>query len=849
MKKFLIVDGNSILNRAFYGIRPLTTHTGLQTNAVYGVITILQKHLDSLKPDMCAIAFDMRAPTFRHLKFDGYKATRKGMPEELAVQLPYAKKCVDYMGFHVLEKEGYEADDILGTLAYIAENNPDEEIHSYILTGDKDSLQLISEKTSVVLAKTKEDILFDGMKFFSEYGITPEQFIDVKALMGDTSDNIPGVAGIGEKTALKLISDFGSLDNIYSDRSAHPVSASISAKLDDGKESAYLSRELATIFKEVPIESTFDDLKYKGFKKKELAALFTELEFSALIKRLGLDNDTEKFAPEAKFTEMLSDEITNENLLNLSGDTVISFDADAKKLYILNSDTLYLKNVSDSDEALKAFFEKDDINFVMYNYKQIYANLKKFGYRIKCSFDVMLAAYVLSSNDGGYTLDRLCEKYISKTINDLTPEKECGPVHSIWQVMNDEINGTGMAHLLYDIEIPLSSVLSDMEEYGFKVDSDGLRKYSEMLKTVEDQLSERIYMSAGCTFNINSPKQLGEILFEKLGLPTGKKTKTGYSTGADILEKLRPYHPIIEDILDYRQVAKLRSTYGEGLLNVVDETGRIHTSFNQTGTATGRLSSTDPNLQNIPVRQELGRELRKYFISENDDYILIDADYSQIELRLLAHISEDDVMINAFRENADIHTITASQVFGVPEEHVNSELRKRAKAVNFGIVYGIGDFSLAQDLGITKKQAADYISGYLETYKGVDSYLKKTIEDARATGFCTTMFGRRRYVPELNVSNKQTKAFGERVAMNSPIQGTAADIIKIAMINTDKALKNAGIDARLILQVHDELIIESHTSCADEASKILKTEMENAAKLSVPLTSDVSSGKTWYESK
>lgn len=840
MRKFLIVDGNSILNRAFYGIRPLTTRSGLYTNAVYGMITILQKHLDSLKPDMCAIAFDMRAPTFRHLKFDGYKAARKGMPDELALQLPYAKKCVDYMGFRVIEKEGYEADDTLGTLSRLADEAGG--IQSYILTGDKDSLQLISDRTCVILAKTNEDIVFDRAMFFEKYGIVPEQFVDVKALMGDMSDNIPGVAGIGEKTALKLISDFGSLDNIYSNRQAHPVSASISAKLDSGKDNAYLSRELAAIFREVPLDLTLEDMKYQGFKARELYELFTELEFSALIKRLGLDELPQKHIGETNYagtsvvqTSIIqsgSDEISADELLQISGDVIISVDSETKRLYILTGNKLMFKSTEPYDAAVQSFFDKNNVSFIMYNYKQKYMNLKKCGYYIRCSFDVMLAAYVLS-----------------ETMDDLNDHNECEKIYQIYRDMASEINNTGMGHLLYDIEIPLSSVLADMEYYGFKVDADGLKKYSEMLKNVENQLSERIYMHAGCIFNINSPKQLGEVLFENLGLPTGKKTKTGYSTGADTLEKLRPYHPVINDILDFRQVSKLRGTYGEGLLNVVDDTGRIHTSFNQTGTVTGRLSSTDPNLQNIPVRFELGRELRKYFISENDEYVLIDADYSQIELRILAHISGDEVMISAFKEGADIHTITASQIFHVSEEFVTSELRKRAKAVNFGIVYGIGDFSLAQDLGITRKQAADYINGYLETYKGVDSYLKSAIENAKINGYCTTMFGRRRYIPELNSSNKNTKAFGERVAMNSPIQGTAADIIKIAMVNTAKALKEADIDARLILQVHDELIIESHIACAGKASMILKTEMENAVKLSVPLTADIAQGKTWYDSK
>jgi len=848
MKKFLIVDGNSILNRAFYGVRPLTTHTGLFTNAVYGMITILQKHLDALNPDMCAVAFDMRAPTFRHLKYDQYKANRKGMPEELAVQFPYAKKCAEYMGFFLIEKEGYEADDILGTLSKLADE--DGGTQSYILTGDKDSLQLISEQTHVILTKTKEDIIFDIAKFSEEYGnITPKTFVDVKALMGDSSDNIPGVSGIGEKTALKLISDFGSLDSLYADRTAHHVSPSVSKKLDDGKDSAYLSRDLATIFREVPLNITLSDTEYSGFVKKELAALFAELEFSALIKRFALeenlDGDTEKYAVEV--TDLTDTEISDADLLKLTGETVVTVDCDDEKMFLFSNGKLYVKSITSGNDAIRSFFAENPM--ITHYYKKVYTSLKKYGCTIKCSFDVMLAAYVLSSNDSVYDLEKLCEKYLSKSILSVTAKDSCAVVYALYKVMKDEIEKNEMTHLLCDIEIPLASVLADMEECGFKVDTDGLRKYSDNLKLTEEQLAEKIYFQAGCMFNINSPKQLGEVLFHRLGLPTGKKTKTGYSTGADILENLRTHHAIVEDILDYRQVTKLRGTYGEGLLKVIADDGRIHTNFNQTGTATGRLSSTDPNLQNIPVRQEMGRELRKFFISENDDYILVDADYSQIELRLLAHISGDEVMINAFCEGADIHTITASQVFGIHESMVNSDLRKRAKAVNFGIVYGIGDFSLAQDLRITKKQAGDYIRGYLDTYKGVDRYLKETITKATEDGFCTTMFGRRRYIPELKVSNKTAKAFGERVAMNSPIQGTAADIIKIAMINTQKALVESGIDARLILQVHDELIVESNKNCADIASEILKREMESAASLSVPLSADTSSGKTWFDSK
>ncbi|MBR7101940.1 MAG: DNA polymerase I [Clostridia bacterium] len=840
MKNFLIIDGNSIINRAYYGIRPLSNKAGLPTNAIYGMISILKKHMDSLKPDYAVVAFDVRAKTFRHHACDFYKATRKGMPDELAAQLPYAKKCLEYMGFNVIEKEGYEADDLIGTAAKIGEADPD--IHSYVLTGDRDSLQLITDQCSLILVKTKEDIVYDPEKFLQDYGVTPTQYIDVKAIMGDSSDNIPGVNGIGEKGAFKLISDFGSLDRIYDEFEGSSLSPSMKEKLRNGKEMAYTSKFLATIVKDAPIDKAVEDFKYHGINNDKLYDFFTEMEFESFIKKFNLlpslsefdDFFEEAVGEEEKTQTELKAPATIGLLDGIRNETVAVYSHD-HKLYICSEKYNFVYEYGDYDEFLK------NNNVICYDVKSV---LKE--HPVNCIFDVMLAAYVVSPSDSSYAIEKLCVSYLEK---DFVPEYSAQLLYMLYTELSKKLKEAGTEKILTDIEIPLARVLCSMEKEGFRIDVNGLKSYSRQLLSLASSFKERIYMLAGEEFNVNSPAQLSEVLFEKMGLKHGKKTKTGYSTDAAVLEELRSESEIIQEILDYRQVMKLNSTYCEGLIKVADENNKVHTTFNQTVAVTGRLSSTEPNLQNIPVRTELGKNFRRYFIAKNEDYTLIDADYSQIELKVLAHLSGDINMLHAFNTGTDIHAVTASQIFGVNINNVTSEMRSRAKTVNFGIVYGMGEHSLAKDLRISYKEAKNYISSYFATYPQVHAYINNLIESATEKGCAKTMFDRIRYIPELSSSNRNVKAFGERVAMNSPIQGSAADIIKIAMINVSRALEDAKIDARLILQVHDELIVESHKSCVNQAKEILQREMENAVKLSVPLTAQTSVGDNWFDAK
>lgn len=834
-KKLLIVDGNSILNRAFYGIRPLFTKENIPTNAVYGFINILKKHIDALNPDYLACAFDVKAPTFRHEMYELYKANRHGMPDDLAAQLPWAKKTAEAMGFKVIECSGWEADDVLGTVAGMADEEGD--IQSYILTGDRDSLQLITDSTSVILVKTKEDIVFDRERFTTEFGVSPESYVHVKALMGDSSDNIPGVAGIGEKTAFKLISACKSLDGLYADERLGGAGKSAKEKLLAGKDDAYMSYELSKISREAPVGVSLTDIANSGEDKAALLEIFTRLEFSALAKRFDFEDVKEEMKAEQKAVPEVKDARADEVC---AGDGPVAIAICDNIVYAANDSGIFKIN---DDPA--PIFEK---GFICHDYKELYKYQMKCASFGKCVFDTMSASYLLSPGESAYPIEKSVVRYLGEQ-----PAEGEGIsawyIHRLYCVLKEEISKQGMDAVLSDIEIPLSPVLSKMETEGFRLDTEGLHNYIHQLNTLQAQLAERIYVQAGREFNINSPKQLGEVLFEELGLPVKKKTKTGYATDAETLASLRAYHEIIDDILDFRQVAKLVGTYGENLIALVDESSRIHTRFNQTGTATGRLSSLDPNMQNIPVRGELGRELRKYFTATDESRILVDADYSQIELRLLAEMSGDEVMQNIYLEGGDIHASTASKVFGVPLEHVTKELRSKAKAVNFGIVYGIGDFSLSQDLHVSRKAAREYIDSYLATFPGVDKYLKDTVEKAKADGYTTTLLGRRRPIPELSAQNKNLKAFGERVAMNSPIQGTAADIIKIAMINVDKALEEAGIDAKLILQVHDELIVEASRECAAQAAEILCREMKNAYKTVVPLDVEANMGDTWFDAK
>ncbi len=839
MKKLLVVDGNSILNRAFFAIRPLTNSAGLFTHACYGFSTILSRHLETVAPDYAVVAFDMPAPTFRHGLYDGYKATRTGMKDELAMQLPYAKKIAAGMGFTLCGLEGWEADDILGTLADESERDP--ELKTYLLTGDRDSLQLIRDNVNVLLAKTGDTLTYDREKFIADYGIPPENYVEEKALMGDTSDNIPGVRGIGEKTAQKLIAAYGTLENLYAKLPAPEVSASVNAKLAAGRESAFLSRTLAAISRKAPLPFTLGEAAYRGFDNPALLGLFTELEFTSLIDKMKL-----REAPAGEASRLAADTAAPEPAA-LDGSAFAALPAD--KIWTVAPENGVITAVS-GDEAFTCptaqsaeFFKTHRIS--AHDTKALRHILEGEGINeLNPVFDTLLAAYVADSASGGYEPVKLADRYLKDARGDMPYAML---IDRLQDPLNEALIKSEQDKLFYELELPLAEVLYRMERSGFKIDRSGVSDFSDRLAQLADKYAAAVYTAAGYEFNLNSPKQLGEVLFERLGLPSGRKTKTGWSTDAETLEKLRPFSEAVDNLLEYRQVAKLRSTYAEGLLRVADERGRVHTSFNQTVAATGRLSSTEPNLQNIPIRSELGRELRKYFIPESDDYILIGADYSQIELRLLADISGDDNMIAAFKRGDDIHTITASQVFGVTPDAVTPELRKRAKAVNFGIVYGIGDYSLSQDLHITRREAADYIEGYFRTYPGVREYMRRTVASAREHGYVATRQGRRRYIPELTSSKKQLAAFGERVAMNSPIQGEAADIIKRAMIDADRALREAGLAARLILQVHDELLVEAHKNDAGQAARILRDKMEGAASLAVPLIAETASGRTWFE--
>ena len=847
MKKLLLIDGNSILNRQYFGVRPLTNSAGVFTHAVYGFVNVILSQLDALSPDAVAVAFDVHAPTFRHQMYDAYKAGRHGTPPELLMQFPYAKKFLTAMGIAVVETPGYEADDWLGTLSARWER---EEGECFILTGDRDSLQLISQKTTVLLAKNNEVVSYTPDRFAADYGVTVEQFVDLKALMGDSSDNIPGVAGVGEKTAAKLIAAYGSLDGIYDHIDEVKASAKVLANLREQKAQAYLSQKLARIVRDMPEDLLPAELPAVTPDRSALRSLFAELEFAGYIKRMGLDEvvpETEA-AEEMSAREVGAEELATAGLISPVAlwvtDDVIELCDGNSRLSCALGEGLF---AGDTLEQIADFFAHTDLTFAVYDLKSLLHKLDEIlphfdATSFRCNFDVLLAAYVINSSDSAPSLAKIAGAHLG------APTESAEAIFRLIAPLTARMEADGCLELYEMMEFPLARVLYNMEKRGFLVDRNALQAFSVALEIAAAGDMAEIYRMAGHEFNINSPKQLGEVLFDELKLPFFKKTKTGYSTGAEVLEKLRPIHPIIDLILDYRQVTKLRSTYAEGLLAVADESGRVHTTFKQALTATGRLSSTEPNLQNIPIRTQLGRELRRAFIAR-EGYTLVDADYSQIELRLLAHCAGDPIMIDAFRSGTDIHSVTASQVFGVSPEEVTSELRKRAKAVNFGIVYGISDFALAQDLGITKAQAGEYIRSYKETYSGVDAYLHSTIEEGKEQGYVKTLFGRRRYIPELTSSKAMMRAFGERVAMNSPIQGSAADIIKVAMIRVEEALAKSGMDATLILQVHDELILEVRDDCVEAAAALLKSEMENAFAALVPLTAEVSCGKTWFDCK
>ena len=841
MKKLLAVDGNSILNRAFYGVRPLSTADGLPTNAIYGMINIIDRHFRELQPEYFAVAFDMRAPTFRHKAYSEYKANRHGMPEELAVQRPYAVECMSALGARCIEKEGFEADDILGTLAAMGEAEGDTQV--YILTGDRDSLQLISDKTSVILATNAEPLFFDTEAFKEKYGILPTQYVDVKALMGDSSDNIPGVKGIGEKTALKLISEYGSLDGLYDGIEEKKIAPAAKAKMIDGKDSAYMSRFLAAIKCDVELEIGMDDIAFKGFDVDKLHELFVRLEFTKFIKKFGVEQGGGFRTAEPRDV-CFERADGGAGLMDKEKRYSAAFDFESDRVCFCDGARVFSDDIS---SALPYLSDKER-NIVVHDAKALYHELSRRGFDFaSCRDDVMLMGYVAAVSENDFSLDKMTSRLYGKTALDC--EEKAFYIYKLYEDLLRELEASGQRELYEKIEFPLARVLFGMEKEGFYVNTKELREFSAKLSAMIDEHGERIYMFAGESFNINSPKQLGHILFDVLGLPAVKKTKRGYSTDAEVMEKLRPYHPIIGEILEYRKVAKLKSTYADGLLAAADECGRVHTSFKQALTATGRLSSTEPNLQNIPIKTELGREMRKFFAAGKDGYMLIDADYSQIELRLLAAISGDEAMIGAFSRGEDIHTATAMKIFGVKADEVTVELRKRAKAINFGIVYGMGAFSLAGDLNISLAAAKEYISGYMKNYPMVKKYLSDIVDQAKKDGFVTTLLGRRRYIKELSSKKKTEVAFGERVAMNSPIQGSAADIIKLAMVNIEKRLRDNGFDAKIIMQVHDELIIESNENCCEQVRELLVSEMENAVALPVKLAAEVGVGKTWFDAK
>ena len=846
--KLLILDGNSIVNRAFYGVRMLNAPDGMPTNGVYGFLSILRKLLDEEKPEAVCVAFDLKAPTFRHLRYEGYKAQRKGMPEELAVQMPILKQVLDAMGILRLELEGFEADDLLGTVAAKCENNGWE---CRIVTGDKDSFQLISETTHVCHVKSRmgqtTTTEYTPELFFEEYGFEPKCIIDLKALMGDASDNIPGVPGVGEKTAMALVQKYKHLETIYAELDTLDVKEGMRRKLREGKDSAFLSFELATIHTDAPIEFSPEDAVWHEDYRPELYDLFKKLGFNKFIEKWGISENTESAATarlehlpyieDASFDDIM-DAVKAADIIAVSPD--LSFDS----LEICDGKAVYLARwtaLGDDYTRLTSYVFSDKVRKTGHNVKDIMTQLISEKLPLDgFVYDTALAGYLLDATAGDYGLGRMSIGYCGAELGGAEA------VYRLREATEKKLAQLGMTMLFYDIEMPLCRVLADMQEQGFLIDRAALSSFGESLTGTIAELERSIYDQSGCEFNINSPKQLGEVLFDKLMLPAGKKTKTGWSTNADVLEKLRGKHPIVQMALDYRMLTKLKSTYADGLLKLIDSDGRIRTKFQMTVTATGRLSSTDPNLQNIPIRKELGSHIREMFIASKGN-VLVDADYSQIELRLLAHISGDKHMQEAFLSGEDIHAVTASQVFNTPLGEVTSLQRSRAKAVNFGIVYGISAWSLAQDIGVMQAEAKAYMDAYLNKYDGVREYMKSVVENAKCDGYVETLYSRRRYLPEIKSSNFNTRSFGERVALNMPIQGTAADIIKLAMVNVYNRLNAEGLKAKLILQVHDELICECPEDEAQTVANILREEMSGAAQLSVPLTVDVKIGHSWAE--
>ena len=860
--KILAVDSNSIMNRAFYGIKVLTTKDGFFTNAIYGFLSILLTAISETKPDAVVFAFDVHAPTFRHEFYKEYKAGRHATPQELIDQFPVMKELLGYLGYPVIAIEGFEADDILGTVSRLCE---EQGWDCVISTGDRDSLQLIGEKTSVRLATTKMgapvSTMMDIPAVHEKYGVEPIELIEVKALMGDSSDNIPGVPGIGEKTALDLIQRYHSVDYIYEHFDELELKPAQRKKLEEGKDSAYLSRRLGEINRFAPISQNLSDYMLKNRDEAAAVALLTRLEMYKMIERLGLDPSkaaeipSESTAPKRKMEVSFGDcsdfagfedSVLTEVLFESEGDDLTAVClVSGEKAVLIENDGFFFDASFAKFLCSKGAKRTDDLKFLSRWAENHGATVQN------CVMDSSLAGYILNVSGDDYSTGRLATLYHAESF-ELCGESDAhkdllekaAVFSDLCEKLRAELKANGEEKILDEIELPLAKILSSMELRGFKIDPEGIRSFGDELLSTISETEQRIYELCGEKFNILSPKQLGGVLFEHLGLPAKKKTKSGYSTSADVLEDLRTYHPAIDEILEYRKLTKLNSTYVEGLLNALAPDGRVHTRFNQKETRTGRISSLEPNLQNIPIRTELGSKMRGFFVAK-EGYTLIDADYSQIELRVLAHLANDENMISAFTGGTDIHTQTAAQVFGVPEDYVTSQMRSSAKAVNFGIVYGIGAWSLGENIGVSTKEAQQYIDSYLAHYSGVDRFMKESIETAKKCGYAVTSYGRRRYLPELSSSNFNLRAFGERVARNMPIQGTAADIIKLAMVKVENRLAAEKLDAKLIMQVHDELIVEANENCAERVAEILKFEMENAAKLSVPMEADVGIGKTW----
>ncbi len=881
MNKLLLIDGNSIINRAFYGImgsKMLMTEDGTYTNAVYGFLSILFKELDDIKPEYLVVAFDLKAPTHRHKMYDKYKANRHGMPEELAMQMPILKETLKAMNVCIIEKEGYEADDILGTLAKWGQK---EELEVTVLTGDRDSFQLIDKNIKVRIPRTKmgktetEDYTVE--KIEEEYGLEPLDLIEVKGLMGDTSDNIPGVPGVGEKTALNLIKQYKSIDEVYNH--IDEQKGKLKEKLSENKDLAYLSRTLGTIDINAPIEKDLGAFQVEEWNKPEVLEIFKKLKFNRFIDRFALQENigATSFSDLQINTEIEHEKIVDKTKLaelkqEIQENKVIYYYLTEEKFIIYSPKTnkcFSIENIQD----FKDIFEDKNILKCSYKQKEEFIILWNKGIEAKnLMFDIAIAGYILNSNINKYTIEYLANEYINFDITEyLSNTEKTGveqitlfdnaeepkedktyiyayAIYKLYNVLTQKMEEAGSIDLFNKIEMPLTEVLASMQYEGIYIDKQELLDFGKELQEKIDILTQEIYELTGEEFNINSTKQLGEILFEKLKLTAKKKTKTGYSTDVDVLEKIKYEHPVIEKILEYRQLQKLNSTYVEGLIPYIDETGRIHSKFHQTVTTTGRISSTDPNLQNIPTRMELGRKLRKVFKPEQG-YIFVDADYSQIELRVLAHISKDKNMIEAFCNNEDIHAQAASKVFNIPLEEVTKEERTKAKAVNFGIVYGISEFGLGEQLGVSRKKAKEYIEQYLDKYSGIKEFMINIVEETKEKGYVETLYHRRRYVPELKSNNYMVRQFGGRVAMNTPIQGTAADIMKIAMINVYNKLKENNLKSKLIVQVHDEILVETLESEKEQVKQIVKEEMENVIKLKVPLLAEVEEGYNWYEAK